>query len=133
MIKFKDRLYEAMSMRGMKQIELSEKTGIGKSSISQWLSGRNEPNKTNIGKLSKALNVSPEWMMGYEDAEMERKTEEEHQKDSYDIDQDMSDMMIGKIVSLWNALTFEQRVEVYSLVRRKELDYEATKQNRDNL
>lgn len=33
---FSERLKKALSERGMKQTELSERTGISKSSISEW-------------------------------------------------------------------------------------------------
>ena len=40
---FDTRLKEAMHLKGMKQVELSEKTGIGKSSISHYMSGTHSP------------------------------------------------------------------------------------------
>ena len=59
-----NRLREALSLRNMKQADLVEKTGIGKSSISTYLSGAYEPKQKNIYKLAKALNVSEAWLMG---------------------------------------------------------------------
>lgn len=50
------RLQIALDLRGMKQSELVEITGIGKSSISTYLSGRYEPKQRNIYKMAKALN-----------------------------------------------------------------------------
>ena len=65
------RLQIALDLRGMKQSELVEITGIGKSSISTYLSGRYEPKQRNIYKMAKALNVNEAWLMG-EDVPMER-------------------------------------------------------------
>lgn len=66
------RLKEALDMRGMKQTDLVKMTGIGKSSISTYLSGDYEPKQRNIYKLAKALNVNEAWLMGY-DVNPERK------------------------------------------------------------
>ena len=38
-----NRIKEAMTIRGMKQVDLVSLTGIGKSSISTYLSGEYEP------------------------------------------------------------------------------------------
>lgn len=67
MDKFSDRLKKAMSAAGMKAIELHEKTGISKSTISEYLSGGYEPKQKNIYKLAKALNVKPSYLMGLTD------------------------------------------------------------------
>lgn len=67
-----ERMNEALLLRDMKQAELVEKTGIGKSSISTYLSGLYEPKQKNIYKIAKALDVNESWLMGY-DVPMERK------------------------------------------------------------
>ena len=54
----------ALEMRGMKQAELVELTGIGKSSISTYLRGSYIPKQKNIYKMAKALNVNEAWLMG---------------------------------------------------------------------
>ena len=58
------RLRTAREMRGMKQAELVELTGIGKSSISTYLRGSYIPKQKNIYKMAKALNVNEAWLMG---------------------------------------------------------------------
>lgn len=65
------RIKEGLEIRGMKQSELVEKTGIGKSSISTYISGAYEPKQRNIYKIAKALNVNEAWLMGL-DVEMDR-------------------------------------------------------------
>ena len=59
-----ERLKKAMELRGMRQVELSEKTGIGKSSLSVYMSGDYKPKQSNLYKLAKALDVNPAWLMG---------------------------------------------------------------------
>lgn len=69
-----ERLNKAMKIRGMKQIELSGITGIGKSSISTYLSGDYVPKQKNLHKIAQALGVSEAWLMGA-DVPMERKVD----------------------------------------------------------
>lgn len=59
-----ERIKKALSIRNMRQSDLVEKTGIGKSSISTYLSGAYEPKQRNIYKIAKALDVSEAWLMG---------------------------------------------------------------------
>lgn len=59
-----ERIREALEIRGMKQSELVEKTGIGKSSISTYISGNYLPKQKNLHKIASALNVSESWLMG---------------------------------------------------------------------
>lgn len=63
--KLKDRLREAMRLADMKAIELSDLSGIPKSSISQYLSGYATPKSDRIYTMSRILNVNPVWLMGY--------------------------------------------------------------------
>ena len=65
------RLREAMEIRGKKQIDLVRETGINRSAISRYLSGEYEPKNKPIYELAKALDVSDQWLMGY-DYPMER-------------------------------------------------------------
>lgn len=69
---FSNRLKEAIQSKNMKQSELVSKTGIPKSSISSYLSGKYVPKQTNIYKLANALNVEPAWLMGTENKTFEQ-------------------------------------------------------------
>lgn len=73
--KLQDRLKEALRIRGMKAIELSEKTDIPKGAISYYLSGKSSPKADRLNLISVALNISEAWMLGY-DVPMERTTEQ---------------------------------------------------------
>lgn len=64
--KIKDRLNEAMRLRGLTGSELAEKSGLNKSSVSRYLNGENVPRSLAIGKMAKALDVSPAWLLGYD-------------------------------------------------------------------
>lgn len=65
-VPFAVRFREALNLRNMKQSELCEKTNIGKSAISQYLSGSFEPKQQNVYKIALALDVSEAWLMGYD-------------------------------------------------------------------
>lgn len=65
------RMTIAMKMAGKRQTDLSNETGLNKSTISRYVSGECEPKADAIGKLASALNVSEMWLWGY-DVPMER-------------------------------------------------------------
>ena len=71
----KNRLREAMSLRGMKAVELCERTGIPKGAISYYLAGKSNPKADRVHLLGKALEVSEAWLMGFE-VPMERTAEQ---------------------------------------------------------
>lgn len=72
----KDRLKEALNLRGMKQSELVEKTGIDKGQISSYIAGKYSPKQNNLYLIAKALSVDEAWLMGY-DVAMERKDDKD--------------------------------------------------------
>ena len=53
---FSEQLKRVMHEKRMTQKQLSELTGIGKSSISQYVSGSNEPSKGNREKIQSVLD-----------------------------------------------------------------------------
>ena len=68
-----ERLKELMALKGLRQIDIAEKTGLGKSAISQYVSGKITPKQDKVYILAEGLNVSPTWLMGY-DVPMEKET-----------------------------------------------------------
>lgn len=65
--KMGNRIQEALKMRGMTRQELCEKTGISKSSLSEYIKGLIDPRQDRIHDMSIALDVNPGWLMGFED------------------------------------------------------------------
>ena len=59
-----ERIQTGLDIRRMKQVDLVEKTKIGKSSISTYLAGEYEPKQKNLYKIAQALNVNEAWLMG---------------------------------------------------------------------
>lgn len=60
------RIKQALTEKGMSQKELASITGLTESSISHWVAGRYEPRQDAIYLISKALDVSEAWLMGYD-------------------------------------------------------------------
>lgn len=60
------RLKMALDKYSMKPQELSEKSGVSKSSISQYINGSHTPSNISSGKIATVLNVSPLWLMGFD-------------------------------------------------------------------
>ena len=74
------RLKTIMNMRGLRQVDILNLTvpycqkysvKMNKSDISQYCSGKTEPNQEKLFILGNALNVSEAWLMGF-DVPMER-------------------------------------------------------------
>ena len=61
---FVERLKEAMAAKGLRQTDLVRSTGLHKSKISCYVLGKYLPNADAMSKLSVALGVTPEWLMG---------------------------------------------------------------------
>lgn len=70
----RDRLREALAINNMKPIDLSKKTGIPKSMVSYYLSGKSEPKSDRVFAISQVLGISEAWLLGY-DVPMQRTTE----------------------------------------------------------
>ena len=78
-----ERLQNIMNSRGLKQIDILNlaypfcdkyKIKLGKSDLSQFVSGKVEPGQSKLTILGLALSVSEAWLMGY-DVPTERSTE----------------------------------------------------------
>ncbi len=64
---FIERLNSILQKRNLNQADLSKMTGIRSSSISDWLNGKYEPKQDKIAIIADALNVSPVWLIGYDE------------------------------------------------------------------
>lgn len=71
----RNRIREALSIRNMKQVELAEKIGIAKGTISNWAKQKYQPKSKALAKMANLLEVSELWLAGY-DVPMERPVEQ---------------------------------------------------------
>lgn len=63
---FANRLSKIMTIRNIKPIELSNKTGIAKSQISHWLAGTYKAKQDNLTVLAEFFDVDETWLMGFD-------------------------------------------------------------------
>ncbi|WMI82022.1 helix-turn-helix domain-containing protein [Anaerotignum sp. MB30-C6] len=119
-----DRIKEGLAMKEMKQSDLVELTGIGKSSISSYISGQYEPKQRNIYKIAKALGVNEAWLMGY-DTSKERSTDQMQKDLDMEYMNSLSELNYSKelvkIHEFFSLLNEEGRKE--SIKRIEELTY----------
>lgn len=117
----KNRLRTALDVRGMKQVELAEKTGLSRAAINQYLSGYTMPKSDRIYKLATALNVSESWLMGF-DVEMEKRITEYRVEDVYtkDLAETVNllkrDESAQRVLDYYFALSDEQKTTVQTIV-----------------
>lgn len=109
----------ALEYRNMKPKDLSEKTGISRSSISEWLSGKYDPKQDKIFLIAKALEIDEGWLLGL-NVPIERKSditsiynklEKERQKKVYSFAEQQLEEQNNKIVNLQNFKEEKQRLE----------------------
>lgn len=65
---FAEKLKALMGELNLSQSKLSDLTGIGKSSISQYLSGKNEPSKDRKKEIARKLGVQEDYFDIFETA-----------------------------------------------------------------
>ena len=64
-VPFAERLKYAMEVRGFRQVDLEEATGISHSKLSMYMSGKHEPRSEGLYKISRALDVNEPWLLGF--------------------------------------------------------------------
>lgn len=71
----KDRLYEAMAIKGKKAVDLTRDLKIPKSAVSQYLSGKSQKmDSERLYAIAKYLDVDEPWLLGF-DVPMKSNTE----------------------------------------------------------
>ena len=110
----KDRLHMAMKLRGVRAVDLVERTGVPKGAISYYLAGRSQPKADRLHDIAIALDVSEAWLLGY-DVPMAR-TEEQKKNDD----------LVQVIAKLRNDPDFYEVVSV--LARLQPAEYASIKQ-----
>lgn len=65
-VELKDRLKEALEIRKMRAVDLTERAGVPKSAISFYLAGKSKPKADRLYKIAQALDISEAWLLGYD-------------------------------------------------------------------
>ena len=63
---FKDRFSIVLNDRNMSMADISKRTGISRSSLSEYAKGKFIPKQDKVYLISKVLDVSPAWLMGFD-------------------------------------------------------------------
>jgi len=63
---FPERLRAILDETGIRQTDLCDKAGIGKSAMSQYLHGAFIPKQAKLSAIAEALGVSEGWLLGYD-------------------------------------------------------------------
>lgn len=64
MIKFSERLDEALKKRDISPAELARRIGVNEGTISNYRRGRYSPKQNRVEEIATALGVSIAWLMG---------------------------------------------------------------------
>lgn len=65
--KSQERIIELINTEcGGSQQMFADRVGIGKSSVSQYVNGRNFPSNIRAGEIAEAFHVDPMWVMGFD-------------------------------------------------------------------
>ena len=62
---FAHRLKYAIKIRDVRPVDISKVTGISKTNLSCYMSGKYEAKQDGVEILAKVLDVNPVWLMGY--------------------------------------------------------------------
>lgn len=61
---FQSRLKQALQIKSMNQSDLANLMGTGRSTVSQWINGRNGVSSATAYKIAMKLNIDPAWIIG---------------------------------------------------------------------
>lgn len=112
---FAKRLRFFMDRASINQTELSRRTNIGKSSISEYLAGSYVPKQKKTYLLAEALGIKPSQLMGLEDMP------KEYEKTALDYENGLDEQEV-QLLNLLKQLSPEQKefllVQLEALVKR---------------
>ncbi len=73
---FSKRLRELRKKLGLTQSQLAEKLGVSSSSIGMYEQGRREPDSAMLSRICSTLNVSIDYLLGFERFDSHREVED---------------------------------------------------------
>lgn len=112
------RLKQIMDERNLKQVDILRmaqpyckkfNVNLGKSALTQYVSGRVEPRADKLSIISYALGVSEAWLMGF-DVPMKRNTP---------TPEETQDERKARVTELFSRLSIEDQDEIISLIEWK--------------
>ena len=108
------RLFEILDERNLKAKDITNATGIGSGSISDWKSGKSVPTGERLLAVAEFLNVPADYLLGSIDSLPEpQKNDENSEMSERDI---INARNIEKLVSGYNQLPDEQKEDVIQYI-----------------
>lgn len=92
---FAVRLREARERQGLNQAELAQRAEMQPSAIAHFEANRRKPSFENVRRLAKALDISSDYLMGFQTTAAFR-NEEKLTKDDRDYVQGLIDKLAGE-------------------------------------
>lgn len=109
------RLRLALSNKNMKPQELSDKSGVNKASVSQYVNGSHKPSNISAGKMADILDVDPLWLMGF-DVPMKRQVSDD------DIGNAFANNNLFEIISNISALSPQEKTHFTNYLQLLEIN-----------
>ena len=60
------RLLEMMQILNISQTDIVKRTGVQKSSLSNYVNGKRTPTQDQLSKIADPYGINPAWLMGYD-------------------------------------------------------------------
>lgn len=123
-----NRLRQIMSERNLRQVDILEKSKpvqkelgvkMGRSALSQYVSGKSKPDDKKLTLLSKTLNVSEAWLMGY-DVDRSLTVRKESETDN------------KRIISIYNELKTPRQKKVLKYADNQLKEQKSEENNQSN-
>lgn len=119
----KKRFAYILQLRQMTAQELSDRSGVGKSSISHYVNGSNEPHNKNAWKMAKVLKCNPQWLMGFDVSfEMPETssftyTDDDGKKKTTALPKGFGTMLEGETIIMKSAPNYAFTMDMYDLTK----------------
>lgn len=98
---FQRRFLQAKEQSGLRWIDIANRSGLDKASISQYKNGVHIPEPDALYRLSVALNVSMEWLTGAEVSVSDSKILNQYHK--------LNDLGKSEFVQFLNVLSLDEK------------------------
>ena len=100
MDEIKNRLKEAINLKGWTASDLSRYSGVSKGEISRYLKGTVIPKQSKVYAMAQALGVSPSWLLGFSVSVNNKKLDMDVEK--------LSELNQAKLTAYYQALLDSQ-------------------------
>ncbi len=124
---FQQRLLETMKKNNIRQVDLVNSTGIGKSAINQYIKGINVPKQERLFLIADALKVDPFWLSGQKEINFDDIKDE-----LISLDNQETSIYYSSFKTFWENFIENKKMKIDNLCLTKE-DFEYLKRNKDEI